>query len=486
MRQWFSLSLVVLALFLASFCAGCGRGGSSNPTSAYTGPTVTMQGNLSVPTTLNNALLSSVRASTNTDSDIGAAFASATVTVNGSRPTSTIIATSSVNAEWPVYLQGVPESTTGKYSLDIKAGRFRLKANIRAAQKDGFTVDSRTTAASLLESGSGVEATDLLATFPAIVSVVALQVETAFNSPLASVTTDVLSLPTLTALVASQAGFVKTWGGYNPGALVAYLGRTNDLDNDGIEDLRVIPSIDGTRISFESTISSQTSLFNAATTLSDYSDIALLTDFSAGNTRNDRTFDRTGLNFMIGLPFKKGAGQDKYLKLLVKRIDLQNGAFSGVAAEYQFVTTSGTAVSSGTKTLLMVGADPVSGAVIATDFLTDSVSSSPAKIGFISQTLGLGGSNGTVPLVRAMHPRLELADVVQADAFSEAVYKSTTSLAMKEIGFNRELLVGDIFTAYFPTTRHYALFKVTNLDVVKNTVTVAFYVNSATDDRRFF
>jgi len=492
MHRRFSTTLLIITVTLAALTFGCGGGGGKNPATGYTGPTTTMNGTLTVPALLNNALLTSIRGSQNTDSDIRAAFASATVLVNGSIPGTVVISPNSSNSMWPIRLEGVPEAINDRYYLDVLARRFRLRAHVRTAQKDAFVINSRTTAAVLLEPGSAVEAPDLLATFPSVISVVALQIENAFNSPLASVTTDVLALPDITALVASQAAFVRNWGGFTPGALVAYLGRSNDLDNDGREDLRVIPSIDGTRVSFATVISSDTSLYNPTSyaqspTLASYTDVTLLEDFRTGNTRTDRNFTREAVNFLIGLRFKRGATQDTYLKLLVRRTDMADGRFDGIAAEYQFVTTTGTAVSSGTKTFLMAGASPIVGAVTATDFLTDYPTASPTLLSYLDTTNGFGGSNMTVPLLRAENAKLDLTDIRQADEYTDTYYRTTSALALKdELGAARALQVGDLFTAYFPKTRHYAMFKITNINTVLQTITVDYYVNSTADELRFF
>ncbi|HNV68493.1 MAG TPA: hypothetical protein PKO06_02265, partial [Candidatus Ozemobacteraceae bacterium] len=133
MHRRFSTTLLIITVTLAALTFGCGGGGGKNPATGYTGPTTTMNGTLTVPALLNNALLTSIRGSQNTDSDIRAAFASATVLVNGSIPGTVVISPNSSNSMWPIRLEGVPEAINDRYYLDVLARRFRLRAHVRTA-----------------------------------------------------------------------------------------------------------------------------------------------------------------------------------------------------------------------------------------------------------------------------------------------------------------------------------------------------------------
>ena len=477
--------LMLATLVIVWMAAGCGGGGGKSPVGAYTGPTTSIQGTLTMPIIVNSDLLANISRSQNTDSEVRNAIASATVVVNGHIPSRITITPSSVTPDWPIRLEGIPVSTIGKYDIDLKAGKVGLKAQIRSANQNAFVINSRTTAAALLAPGSGFESPDILASYPAIVSVVTLTLESVFTLNSASVTTSIFTNASLTQLVSNQADFLKTFGGINPGALVAYLGASNDLDGDGYEDLKVEPTVDGTRIRFETALSKSASLKIPATILSDYSDNLLLDDFTNGNTREDRTFDRDGNGFILGLKFKRGASQDRFLKLLVKRIDIPSGVFKGVVVEYAFVLAPGTALSHGVKTLIMDGAPAVAGAVQATNFLDDKTASSPVLLNYLGTILGLGGSDGTQLMVSARDPGIDITTVPQADVFSDYLYKANTKKALEAKGYQRSPNIGDVFSAYFSLTRHYAIFKITQMDTSRKTLTLDYIVNASPGDNRF-
>jgi hypothetical protein len=217
--------------------------------------------------------------------------------------------------------------------------------------------------------------------------------------------------------------------------------------------------------------------------LTGYADSTLITDFAAGNTRTDRTFDATGKNFGLGLFLSKSAAGDRYLKLFVRRIDLAEGTFKGVYAEYALVTATGTAIATGTKKLSLVGTAPAA-SVEATNFLTDTIATAGYLV-YLSTEKGIGSPDGSTRLIRAVDGKPELANLSSAETYIEGLgnYHIHAQNALKAVNKTRSLEIGDVFSAYFKNTRHYALFKVKAIDA--QSVTVDYRVNSAVDEPRF-
>jgi len=474
----------LLWLFGIVFIFGCG-GGKEDSEPLPPPPTTDLTGTLTIPATVNPQLITaSILSAQSTDSEIRNAFASASVWVNDAVIANRVITPSAVNSEWDFRLFGVPQSSNGIYRILVMSGRLALRSSVKAVNKHSFSIDSRTTAAALLADSSGIEANDLMASFPAMVSKVALQVESAFNAANADVKGSIFNLTSLKAEVASQADFLKKNKDFDPNALAAYLGNTNDLDGNGIPDLRITQTTDRTGIRFETAISSLTTLLENVQRIGSYSDRTLFEDFAKGNVRNDRTFDSSAKNFALGFFFKKGAEKDLYLKLLVKRIDLSEGTFAGVFAEYAFATATGTAVSTGTKTLFMKGLTGITGAIEATNFLTDSVATEGFLV-YLDSERGLGSPDGRVKMIRAVDGQPELSKLSSAEFFSETAtgYQTNTTNALKAINKNRTLEAGDVFAVYFKTFRIYALVKVKSIG--GSTITLDYKVNGGVDEPRF-
>jgi hypothetical protein len=467
------------------FAAGCGGGsGGSSPAPTPT-PTTDLSGTLVVPATVNSALLTRIVAAQNTDSEVRNAFAVASVWVNDAAVSDRVISPSAVDSNWDFRMLGVPQSVTGTYKIQVLAGKLGLKCWIDAANKDSFVMNSQTTAAALLAEQTGLTAEGLIATFPVQVGRVAKQIETAFNASTTVVTSSVFAHPDVVQEVASQAAILKDISAYDSSVKVAYLGLSNDLDGNGTDDLLISQTVDRTGIRFSTPLSQQTSLQASGSTLSDYPDVQVLQDFSLGNLRTDRTFDGSAANVLLGLYFSKSAGNDKYLKLLIKRVDLKEGTFSGVLAEYGFVTATGTAIATGTKQIAVSSATISSSVIQATDLLSDSATPTANLLAFIDLTKGLGNPDGTTRMIRAVDGQPELANLSSAERYNEygAGYYVHAQAALAAINKNRGMAVGDVFAVFFPTTRHYALIKIKSVDVAA--VAFDFIVNSAPDEPKF-
>lgn len=473
---------MAFVLILVFGVLGCGGGGSSkNETAVYTGPTTTLTGTLTLPTTVNEQLLASVRAAQNTDSVVRDAFASATIVVNGAAVTDRTITPSAVSPDWEIKLRGIPESSSGLYKIEVLRGRLGLKAWVRTASKDAFRMTSQTTGAALLAEQVSVDANDLLATYSALINPIVRGLEAAFNAS-GTITTSIFSLASITTEVTRQRDFLKNNTSFDPMARVAYLSEANDLDGDGFDDLFVRKSIDGTRVRFETTLSSATSMLEFVSRVASYSDVQVLNDFAAGSTIASRTFGSTTSNVVLGLFFKRAAGRDTYLKMLLKRIDIDQGTFRGVVAEYAWVLASGTAVATGTKIFARSGTLPGTGMVAASDFLTDGIGTAPNLL-YLDAARGLGSTDGQALMLRAVQGQPELSRVTVADAWGRVPYYSTMSGALGEILETRAPAAGDVFFAYFPTTRHYAVLKIAS--VGDSGMTVQYVVNKAPGERSF-
>lgn len=477
----FMNGLLAVVLIATIGAVGCGSSGSKNEAAVYTGPTTTLTGTLTLPTTVNEQLLTSVRAAQNTDSVVRDAFASATVLVNGTTITDRTITPSAVSPDWEIKLRNVPESSSGLYKIEVARGRVGLKSWVRAAGKDSFRMTTQTTGAALLAEQISVDANDLLATYSALINPIIRNLENAFSAS-GTITTSIFSLASITTEVIRQRDFLKNNSGFDPVARVAYLAERNDLDGDGFDDLFVRKSVDGTRIRFETTLSSATSMMEFVSRVASYSDAQVLSDFAAGNTVASRTFGSTATNVVLGLFFKRAAGRDSYLKMLVKRVDLYQGTFNGVVAEYAWVLASGTAVATGTKSFAPSGTLPGAGMVAASDFLTDGIATA-AILMYLDKTRGLGSTDGQALMLRAVQGQPDLSRVTVADAWGRVPYFSTMSGALAEILETRAPQAGDVFFAYFPTTRHYAVLKIATVN--DSGMTVSYVVNKAPGERSF-
>ncbi len=479
-------SVILLGYMLVAVLGmtGCfGKGDGDAPPTAPV-PTVDLAGTLTLPAAINSSLMASVNQVSNTDTTTGRAWSAPAVAVNDQAVTTFSLATSTVSAAWEFHLQQVPQAANGWYKIEVNVKKVGLKAWVREADRSAFTIDSRTTAAALLAQSSGLTADVLLATFPAAVGLVARQLEKAWMTDSDLVPGTIFDLASVTAEVASQADFLKNNTGFDPAAMVAYLGLANDLDGDGVTDLQIATNDNLTAIRFYTALSASTSLKSGLASISEYTGDQLLADFAAGNVSQESYFNATKKDFALGCFFKRSVAGDQYVKLFVKRIDLVSGDFRGVVAEYQFVTATSTAVATGTKTFLASGAAPVEGAVLASDFLTDGAPGT-GTLSLASLTTGLGSTAGSAHMVRAYDGTPDLATKYFADPYriGDPLYAANMSAARVALGMTAAPQVGDVFAVFFPVTGHYALIKIK--EITAATITVDYKVNRVPGENKF-
>lgn len=473
-----------LILIVSSFLVmGCGGGGGSNDTGPVVATEyVALNGTLRAPDQIESTLVPSLLQ--NTDSQVRNAFLSALVYVNGAQAGVFSLTPISSNPDWQFRISNVAKAADGKYRVEVVVGRLNLKSMVLADEIGSFKINLETTAATLLSDVTGKSSRDLLASYPSFVSNVETSLIEACKLEADKLTGFTPQSATVSSVLQSQKKFFTELGEINTTAKVAYLQKTNDLDGDGKEDVKIEPNLDGTRVRFLTTLSSYTSMLSDVTNINSYSNERLLQDFKDNLTSSTRTFDAQAKNLGLGLYFKKSASADVYLKLFVRRIDIVDGTFKGAVAEYEFANAATTAISSGSKTLLLSGVAAVEGAVAATNFLIDS-DANPYLLSFISAQAGLGCNAGDTRLVRAIDGKPELANLTYAEAYLEGGgnYFLNTTAALKGIYKDRVMEVGDVFSAYFPSTKNYALFKIKWIGSDK--VTVDYIVNAAENEPRF-
>jgi hypothetical protein len=86
-------------------------------------------------------------------------------------------------------------------------------------------------------------------------------------------------------------------------------------------------------------------------------------------------------------------------------------------------------------------------------------------------------------LIALMDGQSELDKLSTAHKISSGVYVANTSVALSDIRPGRTLEIGDVFCAYFPAGKNYALFKIKQFD--SSSITVEFKVNSTPNEPRF-
>jgi hypothetical protein len=336
----------------------------------------------------------------------------------------------------------------------------------------------------MLADATGYSTRTLIASFPSFISDVEAHINSAATLEAIKLAGTNVQAASVTNALQAQKEFFAELGDINTSAKLAYLRRSNDLDGDGVEDIKISPNLDGTRIRFFSTLSEQTSLLGDIESIKAYSDERLLADFKESLTSASRTFAPTANNFALGLYFKKSAAADVYLKIFVRRIDMVDGEFKGVVAEYEFVTTEATAIMSGSKTFMLLGTTTADGAVEASNFITDG-DTGPYVLSFVSSAAGLGCSTGDTRLVKAIDGKPELDNLSYAEEYLSGggnYYVNTTD-ALKAVYKDRGIEIGDVFSAYFPSIRNYALFKIKLIGADR--VTVDYIVNTAQNEPRF-
>jgi len=470
-----------MALACLLLLPGC-FGSDSDGDSPVAPPSfVTLKGTLTPPDQIDSSLLASLV--TNNDTPVRNAFKDAVVWVNGFPAASCTVDSSATGSGWPLRIYNVPQNAQRNYKIQVFAGKIVLKSNILEANRENFAINTETTAAALLAEALKKTQEQMLASYPSVVNSLKTDLLNAARKTATELGNNLVLAGTIDTAVKKYQGYVEALGDLNSDARLAYLQKENDLDGDGHVDLQIVQPPGGTRIKLLTTLATATSLFIEAANLSSYSDNAVLDDFAQSRISEGNTFDRSDKDFIVGLFLKRSALADQYVKVLVRRIDIDiNGNFSGVVAEYAFISTGTTAISTGTRTLQLQNAASVEGAVAATDFLKDGV---PAdnNLTYISTARGIGCYSGNQMLVAVIDGQSPLENLSSAPKISTGVYFADTAAALNDLKPGRTLQIGDVFSAYFPGTRHYALFKIKQIDSFS--ITVDYKVNSTPDEPRF-
>jgi hypothetical protein len=471
--------MILPALVLAVILGGCfgsdSKSKAKEPTSF-----VTLKGSVTAPQQVESTLLGVVL--TNADTNVRDAFRNASIYVNGYLIASFTIDSSS-GTSWPVRLYNVPESGVGRYAVHIAAGKVVLKSNIFDADRENFAVNIETTAAALLAEALNKDQQQILASYPAIVNLLKVDLNAALTQTASQLGSNFIGSTAVTSAVAEYKGHITAVGDFDSNARLAYLQKENDLDGDGIVDLQIVQVGGGQRVRFFTALATATSLFEDAETIDSYSDNALLSDFAEARTSEANTFSSADRDFAVGLYLSRSASADRYIKILVRRIDLSSeGVFSGVVVEYSLISTATTAITTGQKTLLLLNGSPIEGAVLATDFLQDGIPTDN-NLAYISAHAGIGCYSGNQSLVAVVDGQPALDKLSSAPRYSSGMYFTNTAAALEDLRPGRTLEVGDVFSVWFPATKNYALFKVRQIDA--NSIMVDFKVNSTPNEPRF-
>ncbi|MGM0599831.1 MAG: hypothetical protein ACQETH_08465 [Candidatus Rifleibacteriota bacterium] len=475
----------VLAFFVlaVTLLTGCSLGGDDGDSTGPVVPTeyVTLSGTLTAPEQIESSLIANLLQ--NTDSQVRDAFDDSAVFVNGARNSNFTLNPLSSTPNWSFRLPNVAKSSNDKYRVEVTVGKINLKSLVTSANKDNFKINTQTTASLMLADATGMSVENLLASYPSFVTDVEASLIDASKQNSEIINSSIVKIASVTEEINNQKSFITDLQGIETTAKVAYLESENDLDGDGIIDVKVEPNTYGTRVRFYTALSSATSFLEGIETIQGYTDDRLLQDFDQGLTSATRFFSPQSADFALGLYFKKSAAADEYLKLFVRRIDLDEGELQGVVAEYEIVKTETTAIATGTKTFMLVGETPVEGAVVASNFITDTEETGPYVMSFLSAADGLG--NNETPMVKYLQGKPELKDITAAETYlaGGGNYYYNTTEALKASYNDRTIEVDDVFYAYFPSSKNYALFKIQWIDTDR--VTVDYVVNSAENEPRF-
>jgi len=475
------LSLLWLVLAVSLLLTGCFGDDSKGSTGTILPASyVNLSGSVTLPATMESTLLASVK--NNTDSEVRSAFAAATVFVNGNQIASFTL-NSSTGTSWPLQIYNVAQAANGQYNVHVVAGQIALKSNISDSEKGNFVVNIETTAAAMLAEAMNKSQSQMLASYPAIVSGLKADLTAALLKTKTELGANLLVSNLVKQALATHSAYITALGDFNSNGKLVYLQPKNDLDGDGVTDLQIVQVGGGQRVRFYTALATATSLLENTANLDVYTDAKLLQDFAGSLTSENNTFAATDKDFSLGLFFKRSAAADQYVKLLVRRIDLNaEGVFSGVVAEYSYIAAATTAITTGSKIFMLTGGSPVEGGVMASDFLTDGIPTEN-NLSFVSVQSGLGSSNGSQMLVAYLDGKPELSALSSAPKNSTGMYFANTGAALTDLSTGRTLQVGDVFSAYFPVSKHYALFKIKQIDA--SSITVDYKVNSTPNEPRF-
>lgn len=473
--------VLILVLTGAVFFTGCFGGDSDDKGTTLPASYITLTGTLTAPEKIESSLIGS--SLSNVDSEVRNRFKTAAVLVNGTPISTFEILDMASNADWPFTIENVPESGAGTYEVAVIVGRITLRSKVRDSEKSQFKINLETTAAAMLADVTAFEPHQLQTTYLSFVNslknaLAASAQKTATDLGVGSIVNDA----SVQTVMNTQKGFLDSIDDLTTTAKFAYLQLENDLDGDGKIDLYVKPNASGQRVSFYTPLTASTTMLEGITSLDSYADNVLLADFAdPAKLSQERTFAAGSPQTVLGLYFKKSAAGDQYLKMFIHRIDISDGDFGGVLIEYAFVDTATSAISKGQKTLMLAGANLAEGAVYATDFITDS-DETAGKLSFISAAQGLGSTDNS-RVVIAIDGQPDINKLSAAPEWlSGGNYYFNTAGALAGI-YKNQLEVGDAFAAYFPATKHYALFKITS--IAADRIVVDYIVNASEDERRF-
>lgn len=475
------LSLLWLVLAVSLLLTGCfGEDSKGSTGTILPASYVTLSGSVALPETLESTLLAAIV--NNTDSQVRNASSAAVVYVNGNQVASFTL-NSAAGTSWPLQLFNVLQDPTGQYKIQVIIGKIALKSNIVDAEKANFPVNLETTAAALLAEAANKPQSQMLASYPAIVSGLKADLQAAMQKSATELGASLLVSNLVKQALATHSAHITALGDLNSNGKLVYLQPKNDLDGDGVIDLQIVQVGGGQRLRFYTALANAVSLLENTADLAAYTDTKLLQDFAGSQTSENNTFAATDKDFSLGLFIKRSAAGDQYLKLLVRRIDLDaEGVFRGVAAEYSYITTTTTAIKTGSKIFMLTGGSAVEGGVLASDFLTDGIPTEN-NLSYVSVQAGLGSSNGSQMLVAHVDGKNELSALSSAYKITTGLYFANTGAALEEFSAGRTLQVGDVFAAWFPTGKNYALFKIKQIDA--NSITVDYKVNSTPNEPRF-
>ncbi|MBF0406509.1 MAG: hypothetical protein HQM10_04095 [Candidatus Riflebacteria bacterium] len=468
------IKILLVCIIYAFFTSGCEDKGKSSVSSTAVPPVeINLNGYIIVPGLINDKLLANISGARSTDSTVRDSFSRGTVYVNGEAVSNSEIVTSVY--PWEIRMRNVPQNEAGLYRVEFSSGKVGLKAMVRETQKDSFYMDTRSTAAFLLSDAAGIRADEIIATFPSVLTPVAKSIEDLFNTENSGFE-NIFQLPTLQDEIERQRRFLDQNRAVNTKNKVSFLSYENDLDGDGTNDFFVKPTTDGTRMRFECALSNHSSMMDQISSIDEYTDSHLLKDFEENNLIATRTFGIETSNFALGFFFKKSLKSDLYLKLFVKNIESAEGSFKGINIEYSFITATGTALASGSKTFLRLGSDLATGTIASTDFINDN-SMSDQTLVYLDRSLGLGSSDGKTAMIMALPGKPDLLDIESALDHTRYPYFSSMTRATQEITRQRQFEMGDVFLIHFPKTDHYAKIKVTSVN--EWAITVDYVVNTA-------
>lgn len=479
MKVLFFLSLVLTCFF--SF--GCSRGSGGSGVSETT---LSFNGNLKAPETLNSDLLGNLLEGT--DSQSRRAFENARIYVNNRQFGTAQIETFSTTPNWSIRIPSVPESETGLYVIKVVANSIILKSIVASSQKDNFDINMRTTATAVIAKETNNYPDFVMERYPAHVHSLEKVLNEACKKTKTQIDNDsIINYYATQNKLARVKALVKLTENIHTHAQLAYFSKENDLTGNGRTDLLIEQVAGGSRLRFRTTLSDRLTFKENVSGLQDYEDEQLLRDFERGATTNyiDVSFnEQANNNVILGLYLHKSAAADIYLKMFIRGIEIDSDQeFKGVFAEYKLVKTETTAISSGQKTFVRQDIELGDKGVHASNFI-ETAQVQSGLLSYIDQETGLGCPENKSRLVRLIDGKPSLENLAGAEPYSAGGgYHFNTRNALQHYYNDAKLEVGHVFSVFFPGTEHYALFKILSID--EEEIKVEYIVNSSENEWRF-